>query len=83
MAVAAVLAAVMSTTDALLLACSSAVAHDLLGSFIQNRFNEKVGNWVSVGVAWIIGLIAMFLAYSPPKLITELFVAVFAGFWWI
>jgi sodium/pantothenate symporter len=94
LAVAAVLAAVMSTTDALLLACSSAVAHDLLGNLIRNRFNEKIGNWVSVGVAWVIGLIAMFLAYSPPKLITEfysaaigmlsagLFVPVIAGLWW-
>ncbi len=94
LAVAAVLAAVMSTTDALLLACSSALAHDLLGNFIQKNLSEKAGNWISVGVAWVIGLVAMILAYSPPKLITEfysaaigmlsagLFVPVLAGLWW-
>ncbi|NUO82900.1 sodium:solute symporter family protein [candidate division KSB1 bacterium] len=94
LAVAAVLAAVMSTTDALLLACSSAVAHDLLGNFIQKNLSERAGNWISVGVAWVIGLVAMVLAYSPPKLITEfysaaigmlsagLFIPVLAGLWW-
>lgn len=94
LAVAAVLAAVMSTTDALLLACSSAIAHDLLGGFIQKSGNQKIGNWISVGAAWGIGLSAMLLAYSPPKLITEfysaaigmlsagLFVPVIAGLWW-
>lgn len=94
LAVAAVLAAVMSTTDALLLACSSAIAHDLLGGFIQKKFSAKAANWIVVGVAWVIGLVAMLLAYSPPKLITEfysaaigmlsagLFVPVLAGLWW-
>lgn len=93
-AVAAVLAAVMSTTDALLLACSSAVAHDLLGDFIQKNFGATAANKIAVGAAWLIGLVAMLLAYSPPKLITEfysaaigmlsagLFVPVLAGLWW-
>ncbi len=94
LAVAAVLAAVMSTTDALLLACSSAVAHDLFGNFIQKNFSAKAAGRFPVGVAWIIGLVAMLLAYSPPQLITEfysaaigmlsagLFVPVLAGLWW-
>lgn len=94
LAVAAVLAAVMSTTDALLLACSSAVAHDLLGNFVQKKLSAKAANRLAVGAAWLIGLIAMLLAYSPPKLITEfysaaigmlsagLFVPVLAGLWW-
>ena len=93
-AVAAVLAAVMSTTDALLLACSSAIAHDLLGNFLQRKVSQKTAHWIRVGVAWVVGLTAMSLAYNPPALITEfytiaigllsagLFVPVIAGLWW-
>ncbi|MCG3121240.1 MAG: hypothetical protein ALAOOOJD_04246 [bacterium] len=94
LAVAAVLAAVMSTTDALLLACSSAITHDLFGNFIRKNLSQKFENYVNVAVAWLIGLIAMLLAYSPPALITQfysaaiglltasLFVPVIAGLWW-
>jgi sodium/pantothenate symporter len=94
LAVAAVLAAVMSTTDALLLACSSAISHDLLGNLVRKKLSEKAGGYINVGIAWLIGLIAMFLAYSPPALITQfysaaiglltatLFVPVMAGLWW-
>ena len=94
LAVAAVMAAVMSTTDALLLACSSAIAHDLLGDVIKRRVGEKGAHWVAVGTAWVIGLIAMGLAYSPPALISQfytaaiglltagLFVPTIAGLWW-
>lgn len=93
LAVAAVLAAVMSTTDALLLACSSAVAHDLLGDFLKTR-SERTGSIVRVGTAWVIGILALFWAYSPPALLTEfytaaigllsagLFVPTIAGLWW-
>jgi SSS family transporter len=94
LAVAAVLAAVMSTTDALLLACSSAISHDLLGKYVQKNLSEKAGNYLNVAIAWTIGLVAMYLAYSPPPLITQfysaaiglltaaLFVPVMAGLWW-
>ncbi|MDF1563007.1 MAG: sodium:solute symporter family protein [Deltaproteobacteria bacterium] len=93
LAVAAVLAAVMSTTDALLLACSAAVTHDLLGERLA-RASEGTRKAVTLAVPWIIGLVAMFLAYSPPKLITifyslaigllaaGLFVPLVAGLWW-
>ncbi|KAA0230063.1 sodium:solute symporter family protein [candidate division KSB1 bacterium] len=94
LAVAAVMAAVMSTTDALLLACSSALAHDLFGERLIKRFSPKVVSWISAGFAWAIGLLAMYFAYSPPQLITAfysaaigllsaaLFVPVIAGLWW-
>lgn len=94
LAVAAVLAAVMSTTDALLLACSSAVAHDLLGSFLGRRLSPRALGRVNVVVVWTVGLVAMLFAYSPPRLITvfyssaigvlaaALFVPVIAGLWW-
>lgn len=94
LAVAAVMAAVMSTTDALLLACSSALAHDLFGEILTKRFPPKAVSWISAGFAWVVGLLAMYFAYSPPKLITAfysaaigllsagLFVPVIAGLWW-
>jgi sodium/pantothenate symporter len=94
LAVAAVIAAVMSTTDALLLACSSAISHDLLGNLIEKKLSKKTGRWVTVAVAWVVGLLAMAMAYSPPKLISEfysaavgilsagLFVPTVAGLWW-
>ena len=94
LAVAAVLAAVMSTTDALLLACSSAIAHDLVGNLWGRDLDQKTLGRINVVVVWCVGLIAMKLAYSPPALITGyytdaigalsagLFVPVVAGLWW-
>jgi sodium/pantothenate symporter len=94
LAVAAVLAAVMSTTDALLLACSSAIAHDLLGSRITRLESPVAAHRVAIGAAWVVGLVAMGLAYSPPALISQfytaaiglltagLFVPTIAGLWW-
>lgn len=91
--IAAVLAAVMSTTDALLLACSAAVTHDLLGPFLARK-GERVRRLTTAAVPWAIGLFAMACAYHPPKLITtfyssaigllsaSLFVPLLAGLWW-
>ena len=93
LAVAAVIAAVMSTTDALLLACSSAVAHDILGYFLPD-LEEGVNNRIRVYSTWSIGLLAMAFAFDPPALITVfyssaigilcagLFVPTVAGIWW-
>jgi len=93
-AVAAVLAAVMSTTDALLLACSSAISHDLLGNILREKASQRTIDLVRVGTAWVIGLLALYWAYSPPELISQfytagvglliesLFVPVIAGLWW-
>jgi Na+/proline symporter len=93
-AVAAVLAAVMSTTDALLLACSSAIAHDILGGLLRGRASERVLATVRVGSTWLIGILALIWAFSPPKLISQfytagvgllsssLFVPTIAGLWW-
>jgi len=93
-AVAAVLAAVMSTTDALLLACSSAIAHDILGGFLRDRASERTLSLVRIGSTWVIGIVALFWAFSPPELISQfytagvgvlsssLFVPTVAGLWW-
>lgn len=94
LAVAAVLAAVMSTTDALLLACSSAIAHDLVANVWGKDLSSVAIGRINILVVWIVGLVAMSLAYSPPALITGyytdaigalsagLFVPVVAGLWW-
>ncbi|UCF81751.1 MAG: sodium:solute symporter family protein [Acidobacteriota bacterium] len=93
-AVAALMASVMSTTDALLLACSSAIGHDLLGGWIKRRGSEKLASRVAFASTWAVGLLAMVLAYDPPELITRyyteavglltagLFVPTVAGLWW-
>jgi len=93
-AVAAVLAAVMSTTDALLLAVSSAIAHDLLGNLLKDRATEATLAAVRIGSAWVVGGLALYWAFSPPELISEfytagigllsasLFVPTIAGLWW-
>jgi sodium/pantothenate symporter len=94
LAVAAVLAAVMSTTGALLLACSSAVAHDLLEGFAGLKLGDKAMSWLQIGTAWVIGGLALYWAFSPPALISEFytaaigwlsaafFVPTVAGLWW-
>lgn len=93
-AVAAVLAAVMSTTDALLLACSSAIAHDILGNLLRERASDRTLAVIQIGSAWVIGILALFWAFSPPELISRfytagvglisasLFVPTVAGLWW-
>ncbi len=93
-AVAAVLAAVMSTTDALLLACSSAITHDLLGGFFHLPAGMRTQAVIRVGSTWVIGGLALYWALSPPELITRfytagigllsagLFVPTIAGLWW-
>ena len=93
-AVAAVLAAVMSTTDALLLACSSAIAHDILGGAMRGRASERTLSLVRIVTTWVIGIAALLWAFSPPELITQfytagvgvlsssLFVPTVAGLWW-
>ncbi len=94
LAVAAVLAAVMSTTGALLLACSSAVSHDLLEGFAGLELSDKAMSWTQIGTAWVIGGLALYWAFSPPALISEFYTAAIgwlsaaffvpsiAGLWW-
>lgn len=93
-AVTAVLAAVMSTTDALLLACSSAIAHDILGGLMRKPASERKLARIRVVSTWVIGSIALLWAFSPPELITQfytagvgllsasLFVPTIGGLWW-
>lgn len=93
LAVAAVLAAVMSTTDALLLAASSALAHDIYGRLRPNAQPRELYR-VSLASVWVVGLSALAFAFEPPALLTllysaaigllgaGLFVPLTAGIWW-
>lgn len=95
-AVAAVLAAVMSTTDALLLACSSAIAHDLIASRRPPERPLSAAQLARLnrGIVAAVGAVAAVLALWPPALLTELysaaigvlsaslFVPLVAGVWW-
>jgi Na+/proline symporter len=93
-AVAAVIAAVMSTTDALLLACSSAVAHDLVELNLGRELSPKALGRLNIAVVWLVGGVATALAFDPPALLTELysaaigvlraslFVPLLDGQWW-
>lgn len=92
--VAAVMAAVMSTTDALLLSVSSALTHDLYAKFINPNATEKTQVKIGIISTWVIGLIAMVFALDPPHLITLLYTAAIGltgstffaptvlGIWW-
>jgi sodium/pantothenate symporter len=94
LSIAAVMAAVMSTTDALLLACSSAISHDLYEKSLGKKASEKQLKYIRIGSVWFIGFIAMILAFNPPKLLTmlytaavgilcsSLFVPLVFGIWW-
>lgn len=93
-AVAAVIAAVMSTVDALLLACSSAIAHDLVSVFVKDELSARTRSIVNIAVVTGVGVTATILALNPPELLTQLysvavgsiaaslFVPVVSGIWW-
>jgi len=93
LAVAAVLAAVMSTTDALLLAASSALTHDLFRR-LRPRAGARELYRVSLISVWVVGLLALAFAFEPPALLTllysaaigllgaGLFMPLIAGIWW-
>lgn len=93
-AVAAVMAAVMSTTDALLLAIGSTIAHDIYEKLINPKASDRTLVNIALVTNVVVGLITMFLAFNPPKLLTMLYTAavglivsgLFAptilGIWW-
>ena len=94
LAVAAVMAAVMSTTDALILAVTSAVVNDVYAKFINTKASENQIVKLSIVVTWIAGLLAVIFALNPPKLLTMLYTAaigllgsslfpsIILGLWW-
>lgn len=91
---AAILAAVMSTTDALLLVISSSIANDLYKNVINpDASEERVVRLGTISVV-VLGLIAIVVSWSPPDLLVELltdaaalwasafFFPMVLGIWW-
>ena len=89
-----VLAAVMSSTDALLLAISSSVAYDLYKGLVKpNATRSQIlkVSWIST---WIIGIFIMILTINPPPFLIVLYTAavgfmvcsffgpIVLGIWW-
>lgn len=91
---AAVLAAIMSTTAGLLMACNSAVAHDIYSTLLRPDASERSVVRVAGATTWVIGLISIVLALNPPELLIVLYTAavgllasscfapIVAGIWW-
>ncbi|WP_096189940.1 sodium:solute symporter family protein [Evansella halocellulosilytica] len=92
--IAGLLAAVMSSTDALLLATSSAVAYDLYNKVLNPDASREKILKVSMISTWIIGIIVMLLALNPPPFLIVLYTAAIGfmvcaflapmllGIWW-
>jgi sodium/pantothenate symporter len=76
---AAPMAAIMSTVDALLILVSSALVKDVYLNYIKPNAEENQIKKVSFSVTAIIGLIVIILALSPPDLIIWLNLFSFGG----
>jgi len=67
---AAILAAIMSSTDAMLLACSAVVAHDIYAKLINPQADTKFVVRLGSIVVWIVAIIVILLAFNPPALLS-------------
>jgi len=76
---AAPMAAIMSTVDALLILVSSALVKDIYLNYIKPNAEESQIKKVSFSVTAIIGVIVIILALSPPDLIVWLNLFSFGG----
>jgi len=75
LACAAVMAAVMSTTDALILAVSGAAVNDIYVKHINPNASGATVFKMGLLVTWIAGLLAIVFALNPPALLTMLYTA--------
>ncbi|PLS06991.1 sodium/pantothenate symporter [Neobacillus cucumis] len=76
---AAPMAAIMSTVDALLILVSSALVKDIYLNYIKPNAADSQIKKVSFSVTAIIGIIVIILALSPPDLIVWLNLFAFGG----
>ncbi|MEH7547255.1 MULTISPECIES: sodium/pantothenate symporter [Bacillaceae] len=76
---AAPMAAIMSTVDALLILVSSALVKDIYLNYIKPNAEDNQIKKVSFSVTAIIGIIVIILALSPPDLIVWLNLFSFGG----
>jgi sodium/pantothenate symporter len=76
---AAPMAAIMSTVDALLILVSSALVKDVYLNYIKPNAKDDQIKKVSFGVTAIIGILVIILSLSPPDLIVWLNLFAFGG----
>lgn len=91
---AAILAAIMSTTAGLLMACNSAIAHDIYKSLLRPDATEKQVVRAARLATWGVGLVCTLFALNPPEflivlytaavglLASSLFAPMVLGIWW-
>ncbi|TCP47324.1 SSS family transporter [Tamaricihabitans halophyticus] len=91
---AAVLAAVMSTTAGLLMACNSAISNDLYARLLRPGASSSQVVRVATLSTWLVGVVAILLALNPPDFLVVLYVAavgflasaffapMILGIWW-
>lgn len=91
---AGLLAAVMSSTDSLLLAVSSAVSYDIYYRVFNNSASQKKIIVVSTIATWLIGIIVVIITLNPPEfiivfytgavgfMVSSLFAPLVLGVWW-
>ena len=91
---AGLLSAVMSSTDSLLLAVSSAVSYDIYYRIINNKASQKQIITVSTIATWIIGIVVVAITLNPPEfiivfytgavgfMVSSLFAPLALGVWW-
>jgi SSS family transporter len=70
---AGIMAAVMSSTDALLLTISSAVSYDLYKGVIKPDASQKQILRASVIATWVIGIIIILITLNPPEFLIVLY----------
>ena len=84
-AAAAVMAAIMSTTDSLLLSVSAAFSNDIVKTLAPDTPDRKL---IRIGgvVVWVVGIISALIALNPPSLMGLLYSnavgMMTAGFFW-
>ena len=77
---AGILASTMSTADSQLLAASSAVSSDLLGSILKDKETKKESMVADKVTLLLIAIVAMFLAKNPDSSVFKIVSFAWAGF---
>lgn len=76
---AAPMAAIMSTVNALLLVISSSIVKDLFINYIKPHATNESVKKLSFAVTTVIGILVFFMAIHPPKLLVWLNLFAFGG----
>ncbi|RYL89780.1 sodium/panthothenate symporter [Sporolactobacillus sp. THM7-4] len=76
---AAPMAAIMTTVNALLLQVSSSVVRDIYLNYIRPDASDRMTRVLSMSVTGVIGLLVLFIAVKPPDLLIWLNLFAFGG----